>query len=76
MRRSLSTILGLLAAAVTASSAAAQGSGVQLTPVGRLPFPERGYVIDLPSGQTVDPSAVRVRENGRVVRHLQVSPLG
>jgi tight adherence protein B len=49
---------------------------VQLTPVGRLPFPDRGYVVDLPRGVAVDQRAVKVRENGRRVGDLQVSPLG
>jgi tight adherence protein B len=75
MRRALTAFLGLVAVAAAASGAAAQASGVQLTPVGRLPFPERGYIIDLSSG-VIDPSAIRVHENGRRVRHLQVSPLG
>lgn len=36
---------------------------IQITPVGRLPFPERGYVIDLPRGAAIDKSKVRVTEN-------------
>jgi tight adherence protein B len=75
MRRLLSTVLLLIATAVTASSAGAAEPAVQLTPVGRLPFPERGYVVDLPSGHVVDPSAVEVRENGRLVRDIEISAL-
>jgi tight adherence protein B len=72
----LTVALVVWAAAVSASSVAAAKSPVQLTPVGRLPFPDRGYVVDLPQGQAVNPSAVVVRENGVRVRDLQVLPLG
>ncbi|HSC50625.1 MAG TPA: VWA domain-containing protein [Gaiellaceae bacterium] len=65
--------LALAAAAATASTASA--ADVQLTPVGRLPFPDRGYLVDLPPGMAVAPGAVVVRENGRRVRDLAVSPV-
>ena len=74
MRRALVTVALLLSAAACASAAAA-GPDTQLTPVGRLPFPDRGYVVDLPQGVAVSPSAVVVRENGRRVEDLQVLPL-
>jgi tight adherence protein B len=76
MRRLVFTLaLALSAAAAAVSTGAAAGPSLQLTPVGRLPFPDRGYVVDLPSGVVAEPSAVKVRENGRLVRDLQVSPL-
>jgi Flp pilus assembly protein TadB len=37
---------------------------VQVTPVGRVPFPDRAYVIDLPTGKAVSPRRVHVVENG------------
>jgi tight adherence protein B len=55
-------------------SAFAAGS-LQLTPVGRLPFPERGYIVDLPKDEALGRSAVRVSENGSPVRELSVSPV-
>jgi tight adherence protein B len=73
------TLLALTVALVAGAAAAAARSAngiVQVTPIGRLPFPERGYVVDLPSGTVVAPSAVRVRENGKPVRDIDVSPLG
>ena len=72
MKRLLLAALAV-ATAVTASSASA--GDVQLTPVGRLPFPDRGYLVDLPSGVAVAPGAVVVRENGRRVRDLAVTPV-
>jgi tight adherence protein B len=74
VKRALLTIVAALTA-VTASSAAASPD-VQLTPVGRLPFPDRGYLVDLPAGTAVAPGAVKVRENGRPVNDLQVTPIG
>jgi tight adherence protein B len=74
MRRALATLLVLLAAAAASSAAAAEPT-VQLTPVGRLPFPERGYVVDLPAGTVAGPRDVEVRENGRLVQRAEVSPL-
>lgn len=75
MRRRL--LLGMLfAAALTWSASASAAAGFELTPVGRLPFPERGYVVDLPTGIAAGPGTVVVRENGRPVTSLQVSPLG
>jgi tight adherence protein B len=73
-RTLLKLLLLLVAVAVIAPAAAAADPAVRLTPVERLPFPERGYVVDLPTG-TVEPSAVVVRENGRRVRYLEVSAL-
>ena len=75
MRRVLLTLTVALAA-LTASSASAAGDGLQLTPVGRLPFPDRGYVVDLPAGSVAGTGAVTVRENGRLVKDLQVTPIG
>jgi tight adherence protein B len=41
----------------------APAASVQITPVGRLPFPERGYVIDLPAGAAIAKQHVHVSEN-------------
>ena len=74
-RRGLSTLALTLATAGIAVATAGAGSDVHLTPIGRLPFPDRGYVIDLPAGAAVGSNAVVVRENGHRVRDLQVTPL-
>jgi tight adherence protein B len=72
VRRVVATLAIVVVAAVAATPAVA---GLALTPVGRLPFPERGYVVDLTGRASVDPSSVRVRENGRVVTGVEVSPV-
>ncbi len=61
-----------LAAAVAASAAA---PAPQLTQVERMPFPDRGFVVDLPTDRAVTAAAVRVHENGRPVHNLLVTPL-
>ena len=63
----LATILALPAGAAT---------GVQLTPVGRVPFPQRAFVIDLPQQVGLGQLHVSVRENGELVRDPTVTPVG
>ena len=60
-------ILALLALAVVPaaqSAAPAKQPALNIAPVGRLPFPERGFVVDLPKGARIDPKRVHVSENG------------
>ena len=62
--------LVLLLTAIAVPSALAAGSAkpkvapLQITSVGRLPFPERGYVIDLPRGAAISANRVHISENG------------
>ncbi len=74
MRR-LGLVIAALAAAAAAASVAAAGVDLQLTPVGRMPFPARGFVVDLPPGAQARADAIRVRENGHPVRNLRVSSI-
>jgi tight adherence protein B len=66
------------AAALTVLSAAAAGaepaSGLHLRPTGGTVFPERAYVLSLPSEAFIAPGAVVVRENGKVVKGVTVVP--
>jgi tight adherence protein B len=50
--------------ALAAGSAKPKPAQLQITAVGRLPFPERGYVIDLARGEAINPSRVHISENG------------
>jgi tight adherence protein B len=63
-------------AATAAGAARAAGDPLQTTQVGRLPFPERGYVVDLPPGTVASRSAFHVTENGKPVENVDVSALG
>jgi tight adherence protein B len=74
MRRVLLTLLFLVAAALGAA-AAASAADISATPVSRLPFPERGYVIDLPPDVDLRSPRISVTENGEPVRRLKVTPL-
>jgi tight adherence protein B len=76
MRRIVVTLLFALVAAVSAATTGTAGTQLQTTAVARLPFPERGFVVDLPPGVTASAQAFRVTENGRPVRNLDVAALG
>jgi tight adherence protein B len=75
MKRGVLAALAACAAVAACLSATASAGTIGLTPIGRLPFPERGYVVDLPPGTAVAPHAVHIRENGRLVRDVAAPPL-
>ncbi len=64
-----------LAGWLSAIGAGATSSKLQLAPIGRVPFPERGYVIDLPANTAIDTTTVHVTENGRPVHDFAFAPL-
>ena len=74
MRRRLAALGALFTIAAAAPTLAA-AAVLEIAPVNRLPFPERGYVVSSPDGAVLDASGIRVRENGRLVRDLRVTPL-
>jgi tight adherence protein B len=74
MRRRLAALSLLLAIAAAVPTLAA-AAVLDITPVTRLPFPERGYVVSSPDGAVLDAAAIRVRENGTPVRDLRITPL-
>jgi tight adherence protein B len=73
-RLALTAVLAACVLAPAASGAPAP-TGIQLTPVLRVPFPDRGYVVDLPNAAHLTSSDVQLSENGIGVRDLTVSPL-
>jgi len=74
MRRRLALVGALFTIAAAAPTLAA-AAVLDIAPVTRLPFPERGYVVSSPDGTALDASTIRVRENGGLVRDLRVTPL-
>jgi tight adherence protein B len=62
-------VIAVLAGAIAAPAAAAT---LTLTPAGRLPFPERGFVVDLPQGTSTH---VSVRENGSQISGVKLTPV-
>jgi tight adherence protein B len=57
-----------------ATAAAAEDAKIQVTPVTRSPFPERGYVVDLQAKAQVAHDQVHVSENGRPIRSFTFLP--
>ena len=72
-RRRLTGLAGTLVAAALLP-AAASAAAINVAPAARLPFPERGFVVSV-----ADPFALagrlQVRENGVLVRRVDVAPL-
>ena len=73
-RRVQVALLALLAAALTAAPSAAGKSGLSLTEAGNPPFPDRAFVLTLPSDRPLSADQLRVRENGTPVTGLTVVP--
>lgn len=67
--------LAAMAALVAATARAADAPGVKLTQIQRVPFPNRGYVIDLPRNVALSTKSVVVTENGKPVQDLAVTSL-
>ena len=76
MRRLLAgfAVLGASVAAAAASAGGPSGA-VHATAIGRMPFPDRGYVLDLPEGAPIDQQRLRVTENGAAVSGVSLRPL-
>ena len=73
-RRVQVALLALLAAGLTAAPSAAGKSGLTLTEAGNPPFPDRAFVLTLPSDRPLSADQLRVRENGTPVTGLTVVP--
>jgi tight adherence protein B len=74
MRRlTAACIVSALAAGLLVQSAHAQGPA-RLTPVPGSAFPQRSFVLTLPSGGRLDSGHVSARENGRSVSRLSITP--
>jgi tight adherence protein B len=71
----LIVIVGLAAASLLSVAAANAAGEVQLVEIGRVRFPDRGYLVNLPPGPGLHQKNVQVRENGRLVRRFSLVPL-
>lgn len=63
-------------AAAVAVAPAFAGTELALSEAGGARFPDRGYVLTLPSGMDLDASRVEVRENGTRVSQVSIVPAG
>jgi tight adherence protein B len=71
-RALLAALTGML---VLSGASAAATTEVQIAPVTRLPFPERGYVISVSEAADLDATSVELRENGLRVTNVRVDSL-
>jgi tight adherence protein B len=76
VRRGLLTALLASAAVAVAVSTAEAGSPLTITQVGRVPFPERAFIIDLPGGIPAKNLRPQVRENGVLIPKTSFTPVG
>ena len=78
LRRALALLVLALALASTVLWAPATAVGAEnelhLRPTGGAKFPDRAYVLSLPSKAYITPDSVKVRENGKLVDDVSVTP--
>jgi tight adherence protein B len=67
----LALVFALVALAVAGWSGAAS-DGLELRPAAGVEFPDRAYILTLPTGAYIDESSVKVRENGVLMRDVSV----
>jgi tight adherence protein B len=75
MRRLVALPLVALVVAASCAAASAARGQFRITQA-RAPFPERAYVLSLPTGMRLDPSRVQLFEDGKRVAALTVVPSG
>jgi len=76
--RRCAALLALAAACgfVAAAANAADGVGPSMSPVARVAFPDRAFLIGLPAGKQLSSSDVVVHENGQLVANPSFVPAG
>ena len=76
VRRALGLLVLALASTVLWAPATAVGADneLHLRPTGGAKFPDRAYVLSLPTKAYITPDSVTVRENGKVVDGVSVTP--
>jgi tight adherence protein B len=65
----------VLAVAFVLGTASAAAAEIQLTPVDRVPFPERAYVVDVGTNADLLHGRLSVSENGAPIRRFQIRPV-
>jgi tight adherence protein B len=76
MKRVLTALVAVaLSVAVAAGASAAEpDAGLRLSQAGNPDFPDRSYLLSLPSGTQARPDQISVREDGRPVSGLSIVP--
>jgi tight adherence protein B len=75
-RRVVIAVAVALSAMAAAAGAVADTGSISLTPVARLGFPERGFLVGMPTKKPLTAADVVVRENGQPVRDPSFVPAG
>jgi tight adherence protein B len=75
VRRLVLSLASVAVAVAAAATATAAESGIRVTPIGRLPFPERGYIVELPRSTSINAERVSVTENGEPVANYALTPV-
>ena len=75
MRLGLPFFAAALATLIVCAASSAATPELQIAPVTRLPFPERGYVVSVPEAIQLDAGSIEVLENGLRVSGVRVDPL-
>jgi tight adherence protein B len=73
VKRKVSFAVLVAALLVLVGQASAASDGLTLRPAA-AEFPERAYLLSLPEGAFIDKNSVQVRENGVVVKDVEVIP--
>jgi tight adherence protein B len=73
VKRRVSFAVLVAALLVLVGQASAASDGLTLRPAA-AEFPERAYLLSLPEGAFIDKNSVQVRENGVVVKDVEVIP--
>jgi len=74
LQLALAPAIALLVVALTAVPNVAASGRAKLTEAGGAEFPNRAYVVTLPTERALTGSQVVVRENGKRVRNVTVTP--
>ncbi|PWU22217.1 MAG: hypothetical protein C5B48_10460 [Candidatus Rokuibacteriota bacterium] len=72
--RLLVPVFGAATFLLAASVGSAAGSGVHMTPLASISFPDRAFVLTTPKPIALNRGLVRVQENGQAVDGLSVIP--
>lgn len=73
--RQYAVLAGLAVLGAVVHGGAAHAA-VSLSRTGDAPFPERAFILTVPQHSELAPGQVRLTENGREVRQLEVTPVG
>lgn len=73
MTRCLTTAMGVLLATLLCAPGVS-AAGLQLSEAGGAKFPERAFLLTLPTRASIPADQVRVRENGQLVEEVDATP--